>query len=108
MFSNFQELIFEGVKAYLEHRHLLSVDHIHLTINDNLCLFVHRNKEDIMYIDVYVKDILCSTISELGHQTTTHYIINEKACKDLYDWSLDMYNKYHYDSAAAQARVNSY
>lgn len=102
---NTKEKIIKGVQVALEKQHRLFVDSS-LTINDKIVLNYRYN--DVTYIDIYVKDILCFTLSEFPHLEKIYYEVPPRAVVDIIKWVEQQFAENHVQKSMRRDIVNNY
>ena len=80
-----KEKIIKGVQLSLEKQHRLFIDS-QISINDKIVL-TYRYKNDTTFIDIYIKDILCMTLSELVISHRDSYEMPQRAVEDILNWA---------------------
>lgn len=101
-----KEKIIKGVQLSLEKRHRLFIDS-QISINDKIVL-TYRYKNDTTFIDIYIKDILCMTLSEFVISNREYYDIPPRVVDDILNWAEQQFIDNHIQGTMRQDIINNY
>lgn len=103
---NTKEKIIKGVQVALEKQHRLFIDS-QILINDKIVL-TYRYKNDTAFIDIYIKDILCMTLSEFVILNREYYDMPQRAVEDILNWAEQQFMDNHIQGTMRQDIINNY
>ena len=101
-----KEKIIKGVQLSLEKQHRLFIDS-QIFINDKIVL-TYRYKNDTTFIDIYIKDILCMTLSEFTISNREYYDMPQRAVDDILNWAEQQFMDNHIQGSMRQDIINNY
>ncbi len=101
-----KEKIIKGVQVALEKQHRFFIDS-QILINDKIVL-TYRYKNDTTFIDIYIKDILCMTLSEFVILNREYYDMPQRAVEDILNWAEQQFMDNHIQGTMRQDIINNY